>query len=600
MTFHELARVFETIAPESSRLKITEHLAQLFSRATVAEARVIAYLALGTLRAPYKNIQFNFAAKNSTKLIALLLDMPLHEYTALVKKTGDLGASIMQLNWPFTGAGLSVEYIYHQLEKLQAITGTGAQQEKALLLAQLLQQTDALSASYIVRIILGTMRLGFSALTIVDALSWMITGDKSLREKIESAYNKAADIGLIAERLKQEGLEGLSSITLMLGIPINPAAAERLPTPEAIIEKIGPCVAQPKLDGFRVQIHIAHIAGQKEPTIWFFSRNLLDISQMFPDIKKALVACGHTNIIIEGEALVYNYKTKKFLPFQQTVKRKRKHAIEDVLQELPLQLFLFDILLYNNQSILSQPQHQRRALLLKLYGQPCVSPPVSAHTQKQEEQVIHVISEQYTKTSQELDVYFKQQLARNFEGIIAKRPDAPYQAGKRNFNWIKLKKQSHTNLNDTLDVVVLGYYSGRGKRVHFGIGAFLVGVYNSKLDRFETIAKIGTGMTDIQWRELKATCDAHAVAEQPSNIYCSAQLIPDVWVQPSFVVVAQADEITQSPLHTAGRDISYDKTITPGLALRFPRFIGYSIDKRPEQATTVEEIQKLYEQQFSA
>ena len=176
---------------------------------------------------------------------------------------------------------------------------------------------------------------------------------------------------------------------------------------------------------------------------------------------------------------------------------------------------------------------------------------------------------------------------------MVKKPDAIYQPGKRNFNWIKFKRQEEGRLEDTIDCVILGYYAGAGKRAAFGIGSFLVGIYNKKEDCFETIAKIGTGLKDEGWKELKKKCDEIKVSAKPKNIVCAKELYPDVWVHPEIVCLIRADEITLSPLHTAGKTKEH-----LGYALRFPRFMGYRSDKGPEESTTIKEIKRLYEDQF--
>jgi DNA ligase 1 len=578
MTFHELAEVFLLINKESSRIKITELLAAVFSRATAREAQDISYLSLGTVRAPYLGTQFNFAEKSMLKVLAALYHEEPKEYEKRVKKIGDLGLAVLTSEWPYKGKHLTVEEVYNRLVKLQAISGTGSQEEKSALVTTLLKEVDVVSASYIIRIILGTLRLGFSDMTLIDAFSWMLVGNKSLHDAIEHAYNVCADIGLIAYQLKAHGIEAIRTIHPTLGIPIRPAAAERAASAEEIIKRIGPCVAQPKLDGFRLQIHIDTTHAKMH--FWFYSRNLQDMSHMFPDLRAALKDVKADTLIMEGEAIVFDENTQTFLPFQETVKRKRKHDIEEVVASLPLRLFLFDLLYLNGKSILEKSHEERRERLKKLF----THYPHSA---------IQVIEERACKTAQELKDYFNEEIEHGLEGIIAKRPEAPYQPGKRNFNWIKLKRVAGGHLSDTIDAVVLGYYAGRGKRASFGIGAFLVGVYNKEKDRFETVAKVGTGLTDEEWRDLKARCDAKAVPQQPKNVVCAPALTPDVWVEPSIVVVILADEISQSPLHTAGR------TETKlGLALRFPRFMGYSVDKTPTEATTIEEIRRLYEEQF--
>jgi len=168
-----------------------------------------------------------------------------------------------------------------------------------------------------------------------------------------------------------------------------------------------------------------------------------------------------------------------------------------------------------------------------------------------------------------------------------------YQPGKRNFNWIKLKRQETGHIEDTIDCVILGYYSGHGKRASFGIGALLVGVYNKNKDCFQTIAKIGTGLSDKEWREQRKICDEISVKVKPKNIECAKGLVPDVWVSPEIVCLIRADEITLSPLHSAGATKK-----DHGFALRFPRIMGYRPDKSPKEVTTIKEINRLYDDQF--
>lgn len=579
MTFHSVAEAFFILGKEASRTKMTELLAQLFAKATPHEAQLLSYLALGMLRAPYQGNQFNFAEKSMIKLLAHISGESVADYTTFVKKVGDCGTAVLERAWPYSDNHLTVIEVHNRLEKLMALSGTGSQEEKAAYLLSLLGEVDALCASFIVRIILGTMRLGFSDMTLIDAFSWMYSGDKSLKVPLENAYNVCADIGLIVQELKSKGIEYISHMQPTIGIPIRPAAAERAESPQAIIDRLGRCVAQPKLDGFRVQVHLDKT--HKEPHVWFYSRNLTDMSHMFPDLLKAVLQIDAESLIVEGEAIVYDEATNTFLPFQETVKRKRKHDIEEVAESLPLRLFLFDILYVNGKNVMPLGHEDRRALLLKYCG----------HLKTD---VVKVIEERWCTTAQELGAYFNQEISSGLEGLVVKRPDAHYQPGKRNFNWIKLKRHEVGQLTDTVDAVVLGYYSGRGKRASFGIGAFLVGLYNPDCDKFETVAKIGTGLSDEEWVDLKKRCDHDAVDAQPHNVVCAPELAPDVWVAPTTVVIVRADEITQSPLHTAGRTKS-----ELGFALRFPRFMGYSLDKLPTQATSVHELKELYNLQFA-
>lgn len=577
MKFIQVSEVFEQIERVTSRLEITRLLANLLDKATAHEAAIICDLSLGQLHPPYIGTKFNLAEKSIIKVLAEFLNCSESTIKQEAKKIGDVGAVLIEYEWP-TEKDLSLLYVYDKLCHIEKVSGIGSQEKKMKELRLLLADLDPLSAKYVVRIIVGKIRLGFSDMTIVDALSWMKAGNKSLRPIIENAYNICADIGFIAETLKKEGIKALEKMHIKVGIPILPAAAERLPTAEAIIKKIGPCVVQPKFDGFRLQIHVDKT--KKRPIIHFFSRNLQDMSDMFPDLKRELLTLPVEDIICEGEAIGYDPNEGIFLPFQETVKRKRKHGIEKAAADFPLKLFLFDLLYLNGKSLLNEIHEQRRKKLEKIF-------------KNFKSDQIFVTEEFDVKNAQELKKQFANAISSGLEGLVVKRPNAIYQPGKRNFNWIKLKRQEEGQLEDTIDCVILGYYDGKGRRAAFGIGAFLVGVYLKKEDLFQTIAKIGTGLKDEDWIELKKKCDAIQVKKKPVNVECAKELVPDVWVAPEIVCVVRADEISLSPLHVAGK--TKDKL---GFALRFPRFMGYRPDKSPQKATQVSEIKRLYEDQF--
>ncbi len=577
MKFKDVAQSFAQIEATPSRNETTALLADLLSKATPEEAAIICNVSLGQLNPPYVGTLFNVAEKNMVKILAALFDESEKIVEQERKKVGDLGSLLDAYTWDVARA-LTVEQVNDALHTIEHLEGTGSQEKKSKQLQDLLHALDPLSAKYVVRIILGKLRLGFSDMTLIDALSWMVAGDKSLRPIIEHAYNICVDIGLIAKTLKADGIKALEHMRIQVGVPIRPAAAERLPTAQAIYDKIGNCVAQPKLDGFRLQIHMD--CSKKTSIIKFFSRNLIDMSTMFPDIVDILKDLSVSTLICEGEAIVYDPNTGQFVPFQETVKRKRKHGVEQAAQDMPLRVFVFDILYLNGTSLLDKGHEERRALMLDLF-------------KRFNRENVQAIQEDKMHSAKELEHYFITHIEAGLEGLIAKRPNAPYTPGKRNFNWIKLKRQEEGHLEDTIDCVILGYYGGHGKRATFGIGAFLVGVFNPEQDRFETVAKIGTGMTDAEWRDLKKQCDANAVDGKPKNVMCPKELYPDVWVSPDIVCQIRADEITQSPLHTAAKT---DKSL--GYALRFPRFMGYRPDKKATQATDVDEIKHLYDDQF--
>jgi len=581
MKFSAVSICFDEIEKLSSRLAITKKLADLFSSATPQEAAHIAYMSLGNLNPVYVGTQFNIAQKNMINIVAKLLDTSQENVTKKTKARGDIGLVAHDYS-PKKPAALSVDEVVEELKAIHDIAGTGSQAQRESKILSLLKKLDNLSIKYVTRIIVGKLRLGFSDMTLIDAFSWMEKGDKSLRKDLEYAYNVSADIGHIIKTLKEGSIDTIKKIDVTCGIPIRPAGAERLATAQAIVKKIGSCVAEPKIDGFRLQVHVCKKG--KGQSIHFYSRNLQDMSDMFPDLTKAVKDLKVSSLVAEGEAIAYDQATDTFLPFQETVRRKRKHEIEKVAQEMPLRLYLFNLLYHNGTSLLDKGQHDRRSLLIKM-----------CKTQsKQSQKTILPIEQVSIKNASDLENYFNEQISQGLEGVVVKKPDAPYAAGARNFNWIKLKRQETGSLSDTIDCVILGYYSGSGKRAGFGIGAFLVGVRNEKNDSFETIAKIGTGLTDAKWKELKKRCDDIKVATKPKNVVCAQELTPDVWTTPDIVCSIRADEITRSPLHSTG------KTDGEGFALRFPRIMAYRDDKSASEATTVKEIKQLYKIQFKS
>lgn len=602
MIFKDVSKILLLIEKTSSRLQITEFLASLFKQVSPQDARDLSYLVLGTLNPPYISTQFSIAQKTMIKVVARLTDLSENEISQRVQLLGDLGSLVEQFSWE-TDKSLTVSEVFYALKKLESIEGVGSNEIKIAELCFLLKSLDPLSAKYIIRVILKTLRLGFSDMTLIDAFSWMETGDKSLRKDLEHAYTICADTGFIVYQLKNYGIKAIKDMHIQVGIPIRPAAAERLENASAIINKIGPCVVQPKLDGFRLQIHVDN--SQKEPIIRFFSRNLLDMSYMFPEFIEICKNFPIKTFIADGEAIVYDPNTGSYLPFQETVKRKRKHGIDEIVSELPLQLNLFDLLYIDGKSLLDEQHHVRRGFLQNFYlhYKELLKSPDSLLKNEQLSlfnsykkdnnekivQTLEIIQEVYVDNARELEDFFLKEISSGLEGVVAKKIDSLYQAGKRNFNWIKLKYQATSKLEDSIDVVILGYYPGKGKRSSFGIGAFLVGIYNQELEVFQTVAKIGTGLTDIEWIEMKKKCDNHRVLHQPKDVQCAKELYPTIWVDPVNVCEVIADEITVSPLHTAGKN---EENL--GFALRFPRFVKNRPDKSQYQTTSVEELKNMH------
>jgi DNA ligase I, ATP-dependent (dnl1) len=454
----------------------------------------------------------------------------------------------------------------------------------------LIRQLDSLSCRYLVRIPTGVLRLGFSDMTILDALSWMEKGDKSLRKMIENAYHVRPDLGYISRLIKEKGASSLKNISPQVFTPILMMKAERLSSAKEILEKIGRCAVESKYDGFRLQIHYSKEKNQ----VRIFSRNLEEVSSMYPDIvfgaKKEIKA---KNIIFEGEAIGFDPQTGNFLPFQETVQRKRKYDIEEKSKEIPLKLFAYELLYLNDKNFIHLPFEERRKNLEKVISQ------------KKDlfKETIILSPQNIVGEEKKLEFLFDEAVTRGLEGIVAKKLDGIYQPGARGWNWIKFKRSYSSKIEDTIDCLVMGYDIGKGKRASFGIGAFLVGVFDEENDTYVTVAKIGTGLSDEEWRALYQKCQKVRVKDKPKNYLVDKMMECDLWVAPQIVVEIRADEITRSPVHTAGRKMKLTKTgqaeevDIPGFALRFPRLERFRDDKNPNEVTTVLELEKLYRSQ---
>ena len=316
-----------------------------------------------------------------------------------------------------------------------------------------------------------------------------------------------------------------------------------------------------------------------------FSRNLEDMTHSFPDLAQGVLKeVKAKSVIMEGEAIAYNPQTEEFLPFQETTKRRRKYKIEETAKALPLVCFAFDILYLDGQDITGKPEVERRKLLEKI-----VSKDLPAG--RQGNQTIRIAEQRVISTAKEIQEFFNEAISDGLEGLMIKKLDAPYKAGGRGFHWIKFKRASSGDLADTVDCVLLGIYSGKGKRTEFGVGGLLVGIYNDKDDVFETISRVGTGLTDEEFRKVHEIGKKLRLGHKPARV--RSKIEPSYWVEPKEVLEIYADEITKSPIHTAGEEDGI------GYALRFPRLVKFrEADKRAEDATTVEEIKKLYKNQY--
>ncbi|MER3397485.1 MAG: DNA ligase [Chloroflexota bacterium] len=579
MLFRRLADYFNRLEATTSRNLMVEILAELFRELGPEEVDKVIYLCQGQVVPPYQKLEFGIGEQLLAEAIALAAGRTREEVRTLYKRLGDYGRVVEEVLPEGRGDNLEIADVFNALYRLAEISGAGAVGRKTELIAELLKQMNRQEGRYLVRILVGKLRLGIGDPTLMEGLSYAVVGDKSLRKEIELAYNIRADLGQIAQILLTQGIEALRGLRVQVGVPIRPALAERVSSIEEILRRHGKTAAEPKLDGFRCQVHKD---GDK---VKIFSRNLEDFSEMFPEIVQgARTQVAARQAIIEGEAIAYDPATGDFLPFQVTVQRRRKYDIDRMMEEIPLKLVCFDLLYADGEEYIHKPYVERREALEKL-----VLPG----------DVYELAEILITDDPVELETFFADKVARGLEGIVCKRPDAAYHAGVRQFFWIKFKRGYKGQLEDTIDTVIVGYWYGRGHRARLGIGSLLTAVYDSERDLFVTVSRLGSGFTEEEWVNLRKMLEEVRVDHKPARVESLMQ--PDVWVEPVYVVTVQADEITRSPLHTCGLGLTPEGTPAGeaerrlGYALRFPRAVSFvRADKKAEEATTVAEILRMY------
>lgn len=576
MLFSELALYFDRLEETSSRNTLVEILAELFGKTPPDELASTTYLLQGRLAPFFKPVEIGMGNNYVADSIALAYKTDRAAVLKRFDRLGDIGGAAREIaiesgNAPPPDQTPDVLEVFQCLASIAGTSGAGSIEQKVGALAALLARLDPLSANYLCRIPVGKLRLGVGDPTILDGYSFAQVGDKSLRKQLERAYNETSDLGLIGATLWQQGIDAVDALSISVGNPVRPALAERLPSPEAILAKLGPSAVEKKFDGFRCQIH------KQGGDVKIYSRNLEDMTGMFPELAEGAVRQVQADsAIFEGEALAYNPLSDEYLPFQETTKRRRKHKIGETALELPLRLFAFDLLYVDGQNITPCRYTERKARLRELL---------------RPDETILLSDEIIAKEPSDLMVVFNEAVQDGLEGIIAKKPDSPYQAGARNFNWVKLKRAQAGELHDTVDCVVIGYIYGRGRRSTFGVGALLVAVYDAERDTFPSITKIGTGLTDAEWRGVRERCEPFVKEEKPARV--ESLIKPSAWVEPAVVIEVLADEITRSPIHAAGMNDEKQ-----GYALRFPRLISFrDDDKAPEDCTTVAEVITMYSQQ---
>jgi DNA ligase 1 len=563
----------------SSRILLTEYLVALLKKTPADIIDKVTYLIQGKLYPDYDGIEMGIAEKMVIRAIASSSGKDVLEIERIYQKTGDLGDATREVMKSKSQSTLfsepmTVERVYSTFDKIARTTGAGSQEIKLRLISSLLNDAVATEGCYIIKFVMGQLRLGIADYTVLDALAIAFTGDKANRQVLENAYNVSSDLGTVAKLLATKGLEAVSSIKITLFKPIRPMLAERIRTADEALERMeSKAAVEYKLDGERVQMH----KGQDK--VELFSRRLEKITSHYPDVANAVMSIK-SEVILEGEVVAVNAETEEYLPFQELMHRRRKYGVEEAMENYPVVMNFFDLLYVDGKSKTELTYIERRKLLKKIID--------GVKNNK-----VGLIKQTIATKPCEIDRFMAAAIENGCEGVMIKHLSSTYRAGAREYAWVKLKREYRSDLVDTLDLVIVGALHGRGRRAG-KYGALLLAAYDHKTDMFHSVTKVGTGFTDVHIEQFYKELEKHIVNQRHARTDTGMEM--DVWFEPKIVIEVIASEITLSPSHTASKN-----AIRPGygLALRFPKFTGkIRDDKKPEDATTVDEIVAMYKRQL--
>jgi len=581
LKYSVIADAYEKIEATSKRLEMTDLLVDLLRNTPKELIGKVAYLTQGRIHPDFVSIEIGVAEKSAIKALVRASGRKETDIEDDIKRTGDIGETAQKFlgskrQVTFFQEPLTVQKVYETLDKMAGASGSGAVDLKLSLLAGLLAAATPKEAKYVMRTATGNLRLGIADMTVLDALAIAYGGGKDTRELVERAYNICSDLGRVAETIARQGIEGIKGFRVSIGEPIRPMLAERLSSPEEILEKLGgKCIAEYKYDGERLQAH------KKGERVTLYSRRLENISSQYPDavelFKKHVKA---REAILECECVAVDPDTGEMRPFQELMHRRRKYGIEKAIEDYPVSLFFFELLYVDGKDLTFEAYPARRKVLEKVIEK-------SDRTRTAN----YVIA----KDAGELEKFFQEAIENGCEGLVCKAvgKDSVYQAGARGWLWIKYKRDYKSEMTDTVDLIVVGAFHGRGKRAG-AYGALLLAAYNSQNDTFETVTKCGTGFTDEDLAKLPKMLEKHVVPRKHPRV--NSMLEADVWFEPRVVIEILGAEITLSPIHTCAMDSIRKGS---GLAIRFPRFTGnYRVDKAAEDATTANEVVEMYHKQL--
>jgi DNA ligase-1 len=594
-----LARAFREIHLTRSKLRHIEVVREFFRAVlerTPSELVPCIFLATNKLAPQFEGVELGIGDMIMQKAIMEATGKSLKNLKAEYKKLGDLGlvaqASIKTIRTLVPPKPLTVLGVFEHLKAIAAERGNASQKKKQDRIRSLLVACKEYESMYIIKALQGKMRINLGMKTVIAGLAHAfayyeskgVPNEQLLAKSnklLRAAFARRPDWNVVVKAVLEKGLEKLpETCQLTIGVPVEPMLAQPTDGVEAILHRLqGHSIftAEYKYDGERAQVHLL-----PNGTVKIYSRNLEDNTGRFPDIIKRLPTCysdpeGTKSFILDCEAVAYDLAADKILPYQVLSTRSRKDvAIETI--KVQVCLYVFDVLYWNGESLLDKSLKERRELMAQKF-----------HLVPGE---MHFATHREFDNSEELEAFFTEAIDNQCEGLMIKTWDtsAQYEPARRSPLWLKFKKDYKEGLADSVDLVPIGAWFGKGKRT--GVyGAYLLACYNDETEEYQSACKIGTGFSDVHLQELTKKMQEHLVDEMPPYFSTGDALKPDVWFSPVTVWEIRAADLSLSPQHKAAIGMV---ATTRGVGLRFPRFLRIREDKSPEQATNAEQIADLY------
>ena len=552
MKYAELANLYRRLEKTTLKTLKTKFVADFLKKTPDELLEIVPYLILGKVFPDWDERELGVGEKLLIKAVSMATGVPEKEIEDSVRDTGDLGESVAlalkkKKQKSFFSQPLTIKRVYDTFVKVAEASGEGSQDRKMKYLANLFMDAGPEEGKYIARTVLGTMRTGVAEGILRDAIAEAF---KVKPELVERAYMLTSDFGYVAKVAKLEGNGGLSKVSIQIGKPIRPMLAQNAASvKEALMEMGGEAAFEIKYDGARVQVHRD---GDK---VIIYSRRLENVTRSIPEIVEAVKASlKPSKVIVEGE-LVAVGEGGRPRPIQYVLRRfRRKYNIEEMIEKIPLELNLFDILYVDGESLIDTEFVERRKRLEESVA---------------ESEKIKLAEQLVTKKGEEAEKFYKRALELGHEGLMAKRLDSVYEPGNRGKKWLKIKPTM-----ENLDLVIIGAEWGEGRRAHL-LGSFLVAAYNPESGEFLPVGKVGSGFTDEDLVEFTKMLKPLIIREEGKFVK----------IEPKVVIEVTYQEIQKSPKYRSG------------FALRFPRYVALREDKSPEEADTIERVAQLYELQ---